>query len=56
MSEGRMTIVKRDGRTYEIPDMWLAGMCFRRHNALTLTQAIDWWIYQESLAEQEAAR
>lgn len=46
----RFLTVKIEGRTYQIPEMWLVG--FRG----TTVEAIRWWHQQELMGEQFEAQ
>lgn len=49
---GRMTTATYEGRTYEIPEIWIAGFC---HHGATVHDAIIWWAYQAELKRIEEA-
>lgn len=38
-----------EGRTYVIPEIWLAGFCQR--NGCDVGEAVRWWHEQELMAE-----
>lgn len=42
-----------NGRTYEIPEIWLAGF-LQTWPGATILLAVKWWAYQTELAEREA--
>lgn len=46
-----MITAKVDGRTYQIPGMWLAGFLRGRRGA-TVQDAVLWWHEQELMAEE----
>jgi hypothetical protein len=41
------------GRTYSIPEIWVAGFCSTGH---TVVEAVAWWAWQTELAEREEER
>ena len=43
---GRVTEATFEGRTYTIPDIWLAGFC---RDGASVLDAIRWWAYQDEL-------
>jgi hypothetical protein len=55
-----MTLATYNGRTYDIPDIWLAGFCQSRYTpghptlaGATILEAVAWWAWQEELKERE---
>lgn len=48
--KGRVTIATVEGRTFEIPEIWIAGFC---HHGATVHEAIIWWAYQAELKRIE---
>lgn len=58
MDEGRMMEATINGRTYAIPEIWVAGYCSGSPGGrpiATLMDAVAWWAWQEELKEQEEA-
>lgn len=60
---GRTTTAKIEGQTYEIPEIWLAGITRARSDrpALTIHEAIIFWHEQAQLekvwqSQQKVAR
>ena len=52
----RIVHAEHDGRSYEIPEMWLMGFCTARgqdDSPRTMREAIAWWAFQTQLSEQE---
>jgi hypothetical protein len=49
-------IARYKGRTYDIPDLWVAGF-MQGHPGLTFEEVVAWWHEQTLLGEaEEAAR
>lgn len=47
---GRMMQATLEGRTYSIPELWMAGYC---RGGATIPEAVVWWAYQTELGELE---
>jgi hypothetical protein len=50
MSEGRVVKATIKGRTYTIPDIWLAGFCWK--NKCSVADAVAWW-HEQQLMEDD---
>jgi hypothetical protein len=47
---GHVTRCTLNGRTYDIPDMWLVGIC--QSNDWDIPQAVGYWAWQVELEER----